>query len=113
MPLLRTSPSRPRLIAELKGVNGLMLAVVAPRRTGAIPLQVRELPAPRMLCAEVTWDGGTDTIIAALDHSHIDLPGIRGRSELAVIRRGTDGRMHSTWTDNGKPLILNSTVKMS
>jgi hypothetical protein len=87
------------------------MSVMVPRRTGAESLFVRELPAARILRAEVSWSGGTDTIIAALDHGRIDLPGIRGWTQLAVIRRGPDGQVQSTWTIDGTPLEIDKSAR--
>ena len=72
--------------------------------SGAVYGRMRACPARRTLVAAVRWAGGTDTIIAALDHAIIDLPGGRGLAELAVVRRNLQGRAVRVWTVDGSQL---------
>lgn len=103
--LMISSARRPRLIAEWAGARQMM-AVMAPRRAGQAPLAVRATPLERIFHVDIEWAGGVDTIIAALDHGYIDIPGVRGFTELAVIRRDAGGRVAKVWTVDGSKLAL-------
>lgn len=104
--LWATSFRRPRLIAEVAGLNGQIMAVMVPRRLDAPPLQVRVLPHPRLLRVEIEAEDFTDTIVAALDHGCIVLPEMRGLTEVALVRRDRQGQVLTTWTADGSPLEL-------
>lgn len=105
--LMVSSARRPRLIAEWTGPRMLM-AVMTPRRTGQPSLTVRATPIERLFYVDIEWPGGVDTIIAAIDHGYIDIPGIRGFTELAVIRRHPGGRVAKVWTVDGSKLEIAS-----
>jgi hypothetical protein len=94
--LLITSFKRPRLVAELTGGSHVM-AVMAPRRAGAAPLAVRQIPERRVMRVEVDHGDCVDTILAALDHGYVALGDLRGWSELTVIRRDRAGRVLDRW----------------
>jgi len=101
-----SSKWRPRLIAEQVGLNCMLMTVISPRRAGAPPLPVRQTEARLILCAEVDCGEFTDTIVSALDHAYIRLPGLRGQTELALVRRARDGRLLGAWTVDGGDLLL-------
>ena len=95
---------RPRLVAEQTGPNCLLLAVISPRRATEAPRPVRVVPAPRVFCVAVDCGTHVDTIIAALDHGQIALPGVCGATELALVRRAPTGHLLGYWTVDGQPL---------
>jgi hypothetical protein len=102
-----TAVNRPRLLAKVEGLNGQLMSVMAPRRIDQAPLPVRVVTHKRVLRAEVESTGFTDTLLAALDHHCLDLPDVKGFTELALIRRFRDGRPPAVWTSSGEPLSLN------
>lgn len=109
--LLTTSFKRPRLIAELAGVNGVMAAVLSPRRAGSPPLAVRQIPEQRVLRVEVAWGDHTDTIFAALDSGYLNLADARGWTELALVRRDRAGKVVGTWTVDGEKIAMNGDTR--
>lgn len=109
--LATTSLRRPRLLGELSGLNGVMAAVIVPRRRGAPALAVRQIASPRVLRVEIETPLGTDTLVAALDHGYVDLPDMKGLTELALVRRPASGEPALCWTVDGEPLDLRSPSK--
>jgi hypothetical protein len=103
--LMITSVRRPRLLADLRGLNGQLMSVIVPRRRGAAPLTVRPLGQRRLLQVEVEHAGGVDLVVAALDHGYIRTPRLRGLTPLALVRRAHDGRLAAAWSVDGAPLI--------
>lgn len=104
--LLQTSFKRPRLLAVVSETAGHLLTVLSPRRAGQPALTVRQIPQRKVLHVEIDLGDRIDTVIAALDHGYIKLPGIRGWSELALIRRDRTGRLTDAWTADGVGLEL-------
>ncbi len=104
--LLVSSVRRPRLIAEVTGLNGMILAVISPRRQNAEPLAVRQLEERRILRIEIACGAFTDTVLAALDHGFIRLDGIEALTELAFMRRDSSGKLIGSWTIDGSPLQI-------
>ncbi len=102
--LLSTSVERPRLIAELTGLNGVMLALISPRRNADAPLAVTVREQQRLLWVEVAAGEYRDTIVAALDHGVIAAPEFSAMTELAFVRRDAAGRVLLQWTADGSPL---------
>jgi hypothetical protein len=80
------------------------MTVIAPRRTGDAPLVVRNTSGHRVFRAEIEHGDGTDTVIAALDHSLIKFPDVTGYAEIAMIRRDRSGMVVDQWTLGGYPL---------
>ena len=103
--LLVTSYRRPRLIAELTGLNGLLLAIMVPRGLDEPPLAIRRESPRRLLRAEIGSDNCQDTVVAALDHGYIRTSDIEGCAELALIRRDSDGAVLGTWTSDGEIVV--------
>ena len=101
-----TSIHRPRLIAEQTGLNGQIAAIIVPRRKGQPSLSVRQIPHPHVMQIEVSGEGFEDTVLCALDHKYIEMPGLSGRTELALVRRGTAGDLQGVWTVDGSPLRI-------
>jgi hypothetical protein len=101
-----TAVSRPRLVAKVDGLNGQLMTVMIPRGTEQAPLKVRAVPELKVLRVEVQSEAFTDTILAALDHHCLDLPDVKGFTELALIRRYRDGRPPAVWTSSGESLRL-------
>ena len=99
--LMVTCYKRPRLIAEQTGLNCVLMAVIVPRRNGQPRVAVRQVPAKRVLRAEIDWGGHTDIIISALDHGCIKFPDVEGFAELALIRRTKDGKVEDVWIPDG------------
>ena len=99
-----TSWYRPRLLAEQRGPNGLLMTVLAPRRASATPLVVQNNSTHRVFRADIDHGTFTDTIIAALDHSIIRFPDVTGYAEIALIRRHKSGTVINYWTLGGYPL---------
>jgi hypothetical protein len=104
--LLYTSYLRPRLLGELDGLNGQMLTVVAPRRSGAAPLQVRRRMAKRLLWLEIETPIGRDTIITALDHGFIQTDEFRCMSEVLFLRHNAEGKRIAQWSLGGGQLEI-------
>jgi len=96
----------PRLVAEQQGPSCILMTVIAPRRAGAPPLAVRNASGRRVFRAEIEHGDGTDTVIAALDHSLIKFPDVTGYAEIAVIRRAKSGAVIDQWTLGGYPLVV-------
>ena len=97
---------RPRLLAEQTGPCCLLLTVISPRRAGAPALPVRDRSGRRVFRVEVDCGAFTDTLIAALDHSLVQFPDIRGYTELALIRRDRAGKLIDCWTVGGERLDI-------
>ena len=108
--LMTTSFKRPRLLAELWGVNGVMAAVLSPRRAGSPALAVRQVAEQRVLRVEVSWGEYTDTIFAAMDSGYINLADARAWTELALVRRDRAGKIVGTWTVDGEKLTLSGST---
>ena len=102
--LMITSFRRPRLLAEVRGVNCQLMAVVVPRRAAAAPLKVTPLRGRRLLQVEVEHGGGTDLVVAALDHGCIRTPQLEALTNLALVRRSRDGKVQATWSVDGAPV---------
>lgn len=99
-----TSHRRPRLVAELTGVNGVMAAVIVPRRAGAAPLAVRQIPERRALRLEIDAGVHVDTVFVAFDHGFVETTdGWSIRSELAFVRRDKGDGRTSLWTSDDAP----------
>lgn len=103
---MSTSVRRPRLIAEVDGLNGHILALVSPRRKADAPLPVRLPRQKRLLQVEIETSAGIDTVIAAPDHGFIETESVSGLTELALVRRDGAGRVLATWTVDGAPLTI-------
>lgn len=101
-----SSIRRPRLVAELTGPNGQILAVLSPRRVSEPPLVVRQRDYLRVRRVEIEHGDFTDTLIAALDHKYIKLPDVEAWTELLMIRRKRNGEVISVWSVDGRPVTL-------
>jgi hypothetical protein len=99
--LLNTCLDRPRLIGELTGLNGHLMAVIVPRRRGQPAIGVSQVPARRLLHVEVDCGAFTDTLIAALDHGCIECDCMKAMTELAWLRRDRRGEVVGAWTLDG------------
>ncbi|MBI3986616.1 MAG: heparinase II/III family protein [Lentisphaerae bacterium] len=104
--LLISSWRRPRLIAEETGLNGVIAAVLAPRRKSQPAFRVRQIAESRIIRIEIRGETFTDTLLCAPDHGYIDLPEYKGFTELAWVRRDPRGRTLGFWTANGAGLKL-------
>jgi hypothetical protein len=105
--LSTTSIRRPRLLANVKGANGQVAAVVVPRREEQLPLVVNQITHPHLIHLEIEGDRFHDTLLCALDHKHIEAPGYSGRCEFAFVRR-ENGEIRDTWTSDGSPLNVSA-----
>lgn len=101
-----TSVRRPRLIAEVEGLNGQIMAVIAPRRAGDAPLTVRQVANRRVLTMVVESEAHVDTIAAPLDSGVLLTPDMRGFTELAVVRRDKQGKLVAQWSLGAERLTV-------
>lgn len=101
-----TSIRRPRLLGELAGLNGQIAAVIVPRRTGEAPLPVRTASINGVIRLDIEVGAFTDTILLALDHGCVRIPGAEGFTTLAAIRRPAGGGPTDYWTADGSPLRI-------
>jgi hypothetical protein len=101
-----TSVRRPRLIAEVEGLNGQIMAVIVPRRTGDAPLTVRQVAQRRVLTMVVESEAYVDTIAAPLDSGVLLTPDMRGFTELAVVRRDKQGGLVDQWSVGAERLTV-------
>jgi hypothetical protein len=99
--LMVTCYKRPRLIAEVTGLNCLLLSTIVPRKVGQPPVEVKHIPAHKVFRAEIDWGAHTDTIIAAMDHGYMKFADVEGFAELAVIRRDKSGKVMDVWIPEG------------
>lgn len=100
-----TSVKRPRLSGVLNGLSGQMVATMVPRRSGQAALPVTTRAENGVIRVDVQAGAVSDTILVAIDHGYIRVPGFRGLTELAVVRRGANGLV-TYWTSNGAPLEI-------
>lgn len=93
--------TRPRLLADLEGLNGQLMSIIIPRRAGTPELSVKEKISRRVFRAEIDCGLYVDTVTSALDHGY--LPDDQGSvfTELEFIRRSPEGEILSRWTIEG------------
>ncbi|OGV72139.1 MAG: hypothetical protein A2269_05200 [Lentisphaerae bacterium RIFOXYA12_FULL_60_10] len=96
--------TNPRLVADQKGCNGSLMAVIVPRGIAEAALTIRDATASRTFNAFIEHGDFVDQVIYAGDHIYVRLPGVQAESEIAVIRRDRSGRVLDTWTCDGRPV---------
>lgn len=99
-----SSVRRPRLVAEVTGLNGQVLAVLSPRHKSEAPLVVRDRGSERIRRVEIEHGDFTDTLIAALDHKFIKLSDVEALTELVLIRKKRSGEVVGVWSVDGRPV---------
>ncbi|MBI2441382.1 MAG: heparinase II/III family protein [Lentisphaerae bacterium] len=104
--VLQSSVRRPRLIAEVTGLNGVILAVLSPRPQGDPPLAVRQRERRHLIEIEVEAGAYRDTILAALDRGYINTESVEAMTELLFIRRTASGEVVRTWSIDGASILL-------
>lgn len=86
---------RPRLEAELHGLNGQLLTALIPRRDTEDPVPIERIHGKDQLGFVLRLGDVTDTVVAGLHSRRIDIGGMQGEASLAVVRR--DGNGEATW----------------
>lgn len=104
--LMITSYRRPRLLADVEGVNCQLMTVIVPRRSDAPALTVRPVKQRRLLQVEVAHSDGVDLVVAALDHGYIRTPQMKALTHLALVRRTAAGAPVATWSVDGAPVVV-------
>lgn len=104
--VLQSSVYRPRLLADVTGLNGVILSLLSPRRHGEAPLPVRHVPRKFLLEMEIEAGEYRDTILAAPDRGYIETETVSAMTELAWIRRDQTGRVLQIWSVDGSPVTV-------
>lgn len=99
--VLQSSVRRPRLIAEVSGLNGVILAVLSPRLRDQSPLAIRQVKRQRLLEIVIAAGEYLDTILAAPSRGFIKTPNVEAMTELAFVRRDSSGNVLLTWSVDG------------
>lgn len=106
VPGLSSSVRRPRLLADHFGPNGIVMAVISPRKLHQAPLTVTQHAQHRTIHIEIKSENYTDTILAAPDRSMIITPQLRVLSELVFRRHDHQGQLIHSWCLNGPDIPL-------
>lgn len=86
---------RPQLIADLWGVNGVLLTALIPRTADSATVEIERVNATDQLGLIIHHGNVTDTVIGSPQHREIELDGISGEASLVVVRRDNAG--HLLW----------------
>jgi hypothetical protein len=104
--VLLSSVARPRLLADVQGPNGVILAILSPRPNNQPPLKITRTHHPKAIELQIHTDQFIDTIITAPDRALIDTPTITALTELIFVRRDLTGKTLFTWTPDNAPITL-------
>ncbi len=99
--VLQSSVSRQKLSAKLTGANGVIMAVMSPRKAGQATIGVERIQHKRALEVRVKTDKYIDTIIAAPNRAVINTKEVHALSELVFVRRDLSGKVLKTWSVDG------------
>lgn len=84
---------RPRLVAKVAGYNGKFMSLMLPRRKGAKPAVVKQLPTlENSLAVSITFGDVEDTLIFAYEHNLLEANGVSARGQWTVVRRSLKSR---------------------
>lgn len=96
---------RPRLRAELRGYNGLLLSALIPRRSAQAPVVSSRITGPMQFGLVIEHGKITDTVVVSPVSRLINIGGMRGEATLAVARHNSDGGL--MWAAAADAFALN------